>query len=170
MMTRWRDPVERNALSPLPDLHPLVGQMLAQRGMSTPEAVRSFINPDAYAPSPASALPGMDAAVDRIAAAIRTKEPICIWGDFDVDGQTSTTVLVQALSALGADVSWHIPVRARENRRHQHRTPGAGHRGRRKTDRHLRHGHHRPRSRSICPLTRRGYGHHRPPRPSPSAS
>lgn len=114
-MTRWRDPVEPNALSPLPDLHPLVGQMLARRGISTPEAVQSFLNPDFYAPSPASALPDMDAAVERIAAAIRTKELICVWGDFDVDGQTSTTVLVQALSALGADVSRHIPVRARES-------------------------------------------------------
>jgi single-stranded-DNA-specific exonuclease len=114
-MTRWRDPVERNVPSPLLDLHPLVGQMLARRGISTPEAVEAFLNPDSYTPSPASALPSMDAAVERIAAAIRAKDPICVWGDFDVDGQTSTTVLVQALSALGADVSWHIPVRARES-------------------------------------------------------
>ena len=114
-MTRWRDPAPFIPSSIFADYHPLVGQILARRGMSTSEAVRSFLDPDSYTPSPASELPGLDAAVERIAAAIRTKEPICIWGDFDVDGQTSTTVLVQALSALGADVSWHIPVRARES-------------------------------------------------------
>lgn len=110
---RWVDaeslPVE------LDELHPLLAQALARRGISSAAAARAFFEPDAYAPSPASALPGMDRAVERIAAAIRAKEPICVWGDFDVDGQTSTTLLVQALTALGADVTWHIPVRARES-------------------------------------------------------
>lgn len=112
-MTVWRD----HALHPsmFPDLNPLVGQTLARRGIFTLEAAQSFFEPDAYSPSPASALPGMDTAVGRIAAAIHAKEPICVWGDFDVDGQTSTTVLVQALTALGADVTWHIPVRAKES-------------------------------------------------------
>lgn len=110
---RWVDaeslPVE------LDELHPLLAQALARRGISSAAAARAFFEPDAYAPSPASALPGMDRAVERIVAAIRAKEPICVWGDFDVDGQTSTTLLVQALAALGADVTWHIPVRARES-------------------------------------------------------
>src|SRR6187399_699923 len=108
---RWQDA----AFIPtsLDELHPLVSQTLARRGIFTVEAARSFFEPDSYSPAPASALPGMAAAVERIAAAIRAKEPICVWGDFDVDGQTSTTVLVQALTALGADVTWHIPVRAR---------------------------------------------------------
>jgi single-stranded-DNA-specific exonuclease len=63
----------------------------------------------------------MDAALERISSALRAKESICVWGDFDVDGQTSTTVLVQALQTLGADlypaghVTWHIPVRAQES-------------------------------------------------------
>ena len=54
----------------------------------------------------------MDTAVDRILLAIRSDEEICIWGDFDVDGQTSTALLVQTLTALGADVTYHIPIRA----------------------------------------------------------
>lgn len=110
---RWVDaPVLSVSLD---EFHPLVAQALARRGISSAAAVRSFFEADAYAPSPASALPGMDRAVERIAAAIRAKEPICVWGDFDVDGQTSTTLLVQAFTALGAHVTWHIPVRARES-------------------------------------------------------
>ncbi len=40
---------------------------------------------------------------------------ICVWGDFDVDGQTSTTVLVQTLQALGANVLYYIPIRGKES-------------------------------------------------------
>jgi single-stranded-DNA-specific exonuclease len=47
--------------------------------------------------------------------AIRCGEQVCVWGDFDVDGQTSTTLLVSALLDLGAQVSFHIPVRERES-------------------------------------------------------
>jgi single-stranded-DNA-specific exonuclease len=57
----------------------------------------------------------MDRAVARISTAVQQHQPICVWGDFDVDGQTSTTVLVSALRALEADVIYHIPVRARES-------------------------------------------------------
>lgn len=114
-MTRWHNPAPLDDSLSLPDLHPLVGQMLIRRRLDSPEAARAFLDPDLYSPSPASALPGMDAAVERISSAIRAKESICIWGDFDVDGQTSTTVLVQTLQSLGADVTWHIPVRAKES-------------------------------------------------------
>lgn len=54
----------------------------------------------------------MEMAVERILLAIRKQQPVCIWGDFDVDGQTSTALLVQTLGALGADVTYHIPIRA----------------------------------------------------------
>ncbi len=54
----------------------------------------------------------MEAAVERILLAMRNDESICVWGDFDVDGQTSTALLVQTLTSLGADVTYHIPIRA----------------------------------------------------------
>ena len=86
--------------------------------MTTPEAAHAFLDPDAYSPTPAATLPGLVAAAERIDRAIRSHEHICVWGDFDVDGQTSTTVLVQTLRGLGAEVSFHIPVREqREPRR-----------------------------------------------------
>ena len=94
--------------------HPLVAQMLARRGITTPEAARAFLDPAAYTPSSPDALPGLTAAADRLEAAIRAREPICVWGDFDVDGQTATTLLVSALTDLGGSVTYHIPVRAAE--------------------------------------------------------
>ena len=100
--------------SPLPGLHPLVAQALARRGIITPIAAESFLNPAHYPPTPASVLPGIEAAVERIASAVRAREHIYVWGDFDVDGQTATTLLVQTLRALGAEVNYHIPVRSRE--------------------------------------------------------
>ncbi|MDI6768725.1 MAG: single-stranded-DNA-specific exonuclease RecJ [Anaerolineales bacterium] len=101
--------------APLPDLHPLVSQALIRRGLTSAEAARAFLSPEHYNPTPATQLPGLPVALDRIQAAIRAREPICVWGDFDVDGQTATTILVSTLQALGADVTYHIPVRAKES-------------------------------------------------------
>ena len=112
---RWIEPTPLRSPAPLPDLHPLVAQTLVRRGMSTPEAARAFLDPEVYSPAPAADLPGLIGAAERVERAIRSRESICVWGDFDVDGQTSTTVLVQTLHALGADVTYHIPVRERES-------------------------------------------------------
>ena len=94
------------------DLQPLIAQTLIRRGISTPETARAFLDPTSYHESSPYDLPGMDAAVERISSAIRNNERICVWGDFDVDGQTSTALLVQTLSGFGADVIYHIPIRA----------------------------------------------------------
>ncbi len=112
-MTRWIDP------SPVPippsfadlNLHPLVAQTLVRRGITTPEAARLFLHPDRLAPVP---FPGIEPAVERILQAIRGQELICVWGDFDVDGQTSTSLLVQTLQGLGANVMYYIPIRGKE--------------------------------------------------------
>ena len=47
--------------------------------------------------------------------ATRRGDSICVWGDFDVDGQTSTTLLVQTLQAIGANVTYYIPIRGKES-------------------------------------------------------
>ena len=57
----------------------------------------------------------MDQAIECLSTAIRNRDPICVWGDFDVDGQTSTTILVQTLRSAGANVIYHIPIRAKES-------------------------------------------------------
>jgi single-stranded-DNA-specific exonuclease len=95
--------------------HPLVAETLVRRGIATPAVARAFLDPEAYTPVSPYGLPGMEAAVARLERAIHAGEHICVWGDFDVDGQTSTAILVSTLRALGAKVSFHIPVRARES-------------------------------------------------------
>ena len=53
----------------------------------------------------------MRKAVDRINLAIDKHERILVYGDYDADGVTSTTILVQTLQKLGAEVGWYIPNR-----------------------------------------------------------
>lgn len=91
--------------------HPLVAQTLVRRGISNADHARRFLNPDIYQPQPPLALPDIEKAVERIERAIQQRESIVVWGDFDVDGQTSTTLLVEALRELGGVVAYHIPGR-----------------------------------------------------------
>lgn len=114
-MTHWIDPSHPSGKSPLPGLHPLVAETLIRRGHDRAETARAFLDPAAYSPTPAVDLPGLSTAADRLQKAIRGHEPVCVWGDFDVDGQTSTTILHSTLLALGADVTYHIPIRAKES-------------------------------------------------------
>jgi single-stranded-DNA-specific exonuclease len=115
-VSHWQDAATGNT-EPLDELglHPLVAQMLLRRGLTTPRSARAFLDPLHAPVTSPFALPGVEAAVHRIRSALRRQEPICIWGDFDVDGQTATTVLVQALQALGANPSHYIPVRGKES-------------------------------------------------------
>lgn len=94
---------------------PLLAETLVKRGISTPEQALAFLDASRYSPASSSELPDLGRAVERLSAAIRSQERIGVWGDFDVDGQTSTTLLVDALRRLRADVIYHIPVRASES-------------------------------------------------------
>lgn len=117
-MKPWLDPPAcpvPEALAAAVGGHPIVAQTLARRGHSDLRAARAFLDPDAYTPAPPDALPGMARAVSRLWRALRAQEPICVWGDFDVDGQTSTALLVAALTDLGGRVTYHVPVRAAES-------------------------------------------------------
>lgn len=113
-MTRWLDPhpVEIPASFSTLNLPPLIAQTLLRRGISSPVEAEAFLHPDAI---PSTAFPNVEAAVNVIEQAIHKKEKICVWGDFDVDGQTSTALLVQTLRSLGADVIYYIPIRGRES-------------------------------------------------------
>lgn len=118
MMKRWLEPepvAVPPALAEFVGGHPLVAETLVRRGVKTVEAARAFLNADAYTPTPPTALPNLALAIDRIERAIHAGETICVWGDFDVDGQTATTVLVATLRDLGARVTHYIPVRATES-------------------------------------------------------
>ncbi|MFV1859647.1 MAG: single-stranded-DNA-specific exonuclease RecJ [Anaerolineales bacterium] len=95
--------------------HPLVTRGLINRGIASAEAARPFLNADQYSATSPSELSGIDPAVARIERAIRRQELICVWGDFDVDGQTATTVLVSTLRELGARAIFYIPHRESES-------------------------------------------------------
>ncbi len=105
------------ALSAAVGGHPLVAQLLAQRGIDTPAAALPFLDPTAYTPSPPSALVGLDRAVHLLHDAIDAGKRILVWGDFDVDGQTSTSLLVAALRELhiAERVDFHVPNRFTES-------------------------------------------------------
>ncbi|OQY21527.1 MAG: single-stranded-DNA-specific exonuclease RecJ [Anaerolineaceae bacterium 4572_32.2] len=91
--------------------HPLVAETLARRGFTEVEAARAFLDPDLYQPAPPTDLPNIVTAAERLERAIRQGEHICVWGDFDVDGQTATTILVSTLRDLGAAAQYYIPNR-----------------------------------------------------------
>ncbi len=96
--------------------HPLVARLLAQRGMTTAEKALPFLDSAAYVPARPSALVGLDRAAEILMEAVRQDRNFLVWGDFDVDGQTSTTLLVAALQELaGAQrVRFHVPNRFSE--------------------------------------------------------
>ncbi len=95
--------------------NPLVSQVLYSRGIRDIDTAKGFLSPQYYHPAPSSELPGLPNAVELLRAAITSQKVIGVWGDFDVDGQTSTTLLVSALHKHGANVKYHIPVRAEES-------------------------------------------------------
>ena len=94
--------------------HPLISERLTRKGITTPIAARRFLSAAAYEPASANELPDIELAVDRLQRAIRDREQILIWGDFDVDGQTSTALLFSALKKKNARVSYHVPNRFSE--------------------------------------------------------
>ena len=117
MAKRWLDPVSVAVADDLRQAvggNPLIAETLVRRGIQSREAAEGFLSPDRYTPTSPFSLPDINSAVARLRSAIQRHEPICVWGDFDVDGQTSTSLLVSALRDLGADVGYHIPQRQQE--------------------------------------------------------
>ncbi len=116
-MKRWLEPepvTVPDALRTSVGGHPIVADCLYRRGIHTPDQARRFLDPAAYIPASPDDLPDMDKAVTRVRWAIQNREHILIWGDFDVDGQTATALLVSALRDLDAHVHYHIPNRFTE--------------------------------------------------------
>ena len=93
----------------------LVNEILAHRGVESDADIEKFLNPSIkeYMPDP-SVLRDMDVAARIVADAVEQNQKIAIYGDYDVDGITSTAVFVKYLRALGANVVWHLPTREGE--------------------------------------------------------
>ncbi|MBM3952609.1 MAG: single-stranded-DNA-specific exonuclease RecJ [Rhodospirillales bacterium] len=92
----------------------IVGRVLAGRGVGL-DQVAAFLNPTLRAALPdPSRLKDMDRACERLAAAVMGGEAIAVFGDYDVDGATSTALLSRYLKAVGARVRIYIPDRIAE--------------------------------------------------------
>jgi single-stranded-DNA-specific exonuclease len=92
-------------------ISPVTAHLLARRGFGELDAAKDFLRPSLGALCPPETLPNMEAATERLERAIKDKEPILLFGDYDVDGSTGAAILEQVLEALGAVVSSHIPNR-----------------------------------------------------------
>ncbi len=88
----------------------LTASILARRGIVEGEAVRFFLEDDPRHLHNPFLLSGMEDAVERIYAAKEEGEKVLVFGDRDVDGITSTTLLTECLTEMGIDVSWRVPV------------------------------------------------------------
>jgi single-stranded-DNA-specific exonuclease len=96
-------------------LEPVVARVLALRGVSTEAEARRFLTPDLVRDwrDPES-LPGMPACADAVAAALRARRSMVVFGDFDVDGLTAAALTQRGFTALGGRVSAVVPHRFEE--------------------------------------------------------
>ncbi len=91
-----------------------LAKVLVARGISNQEDAFAFFEPSLERLYNPYLFNQMEAAVERILRAVRNKELICIHGDYDVDGTTSTAMLLEFLRSLDANVIYHIPDRFQE--------------------------------------------------------
>jgi single-stranded-DNA-specific exonuclease len=91
-----------------------VAELLLARGITDAAQAFDFLNPDPAHLHDPNLMLGMTDAVDRIERAIAQKQPILLYGDYDVDGTTAVVLLKTAIEMLGGQVSFHVPHRLRE--------------------------------------------------------
>ena len=93
---------------------PLTARLLANRGLDTEEKIKTFLDIDSFPFYDPFRLKDMDKAVARINKAVENKETVCIYGDYDVDGVTSTVLLYTYLGSKGVKCEYFIPERLSE--------------------------------------------------------
>jgi single-stranded-DNA-specific exonuclease len=108
------DPLLTRRLMESTGLPPWAAELLIRRGFSDPADAQIFLDPKLRTLSDPFLLPSMAAAVDRLLIAIKKRERIVLYGDYDVDGVTSLTLLTRVLRAYGADVATFLPHRVDE--------------------------------------------------------
>ncbi|HSR52980.1 MAG TPA: single-stranded-DNA-specific exonuclease RecJ [Acidobacteriota bacterium] len=118
MKYRWEtietNEAEVSRLAGEMDIDPLLARLLVQRGFGDPDRAAAFLNPRLEDLHDPFLMQDMGKAVERIEQAVRENEKILIYGDYDVDGITSTVVLRRALEMLGGQVDFHIPARLKD--------------------------------------------------------
>ena len=92
----------------------ILAPLLVRRGITDPDSARNFLSPSLSHLHAPERMTGLRAAVDRIDAAIERKEPILIYGDYDVDGTMAVIILKTAIELCGGAADFHVPHRIRE--------------------------------------------------------
>lgn len=93
------------------NLPSIIVKILVNRGVDTVDEIQSFIEPKMSDLSDPFELPDMGKAVERIVDALRENEKIMVYGDYDVDGITASSLMFLVLNKLGAQVSYYLPNR-----------------------------------------------------------
>ncbi|MFM7167490.1 MAG: single-stranded-DNA-specific exonuclease RecJ [Planctomycetaceae bacterium] len=93
---------------------PLLAQVLIARGLGDPEAAKAFLNAKLSDLNDPALLPGVERAAEAIVQALQQKRRITIYGDYDVDGVTGTSILWHCLQLCGGHVDYYIPCRMEE--------------------------------------------------------
>jgi single-stranded-DNA-specific exonuclease len=118
MEKRWNilnaDIQKVNALKEALKIHPILCELLVQRGIDTYDAAKKFFRPSLSDLHDPWLMKDMKTAVDRIAEAISASQKILVFGDYDVDGTTSVATLYQFLKQLSINVDYYIPHRYKE--------------------------------------------------------
>jgi single-stranded-DNA-specific exonuclease len=108
------DPVAIERLARALGLSSLVAQLLINRNLGKPEDAVRFLKAPLTGLHEPALLPGVKEAAARLLAAVQQKRRICVYGDYDVDGVSGTSVLLHALRLLDAEVEFYVPHRLEE--------------------------------------------------------
>lgn len=95
-------------------ISPVLAQVLSARGYGSPERAGAFLDSKLAELRDPELLPGLSAAADRVVAAVQAGRRITIYGDYDVDGVTATSLLWHCLKLAGAKVDYYVPHRLEE--------------------------------------------------------
>jgi single-stranded-DNA-specific exonuclease len=116
--TQWLlptlDPETVKELAGALRIQPLTARVLAARGLTDPDAAKSFLTPQLEHLHSPALLTGMPEALERLRAAIAAHEKILIYGDYDVDGTVSVVILKKAIELAGGQASFHVPHRLKD--------------------------------------------------------
>jgi single-stranded-DNA-specific exonuclease len=115
---RWRvratDEAKATQLASELSISPVLARILVARGYTDPEAAYRFLKPSLTDLADPKRLPDIEPAVRRLARAVERKEPVLVYGDYDVDGVTATALWLTTLRKLGVPAEPYIPHREQE--------------------------------------------------------
>jgi single-stranded-DNA-specific exonuclease len=107
-------PEEAAALARAARIPVVLAELLVARGIRQAGEAYAFLNPEVGHLNDPFLMLGMTAAVERVEAAITRREPVLLYGDYDVDGTTAVVLLKTAIEMLGGVVRFHVPHRLRD--------------------------------------------------------